>query len=307
MGPTCYSTSSNSRSYSEHQSRLGIASLDPLIHRLLDQGLSHATRAVYLSGWRRYQHFCLKCNVMPLPIIEQTQVAFAAYLSQSVTAGTVRSYLSAIRFYQIQTGLPDLSSPPKLSYILKGIQKKSLGHSCAQRLPITPSLLTQIHTLWSQQLRSYDKVMLWAAFCLGFFGFVRSGEFTSTSTRNPDECTLSVADVSVDSRLNPQLLTVLIYRSKTDQSGSGSRLYLGRAGNILCPISAVLSYLAIRPSTLFIFQDGTPLSRSKLITILRNSLSQLGVEATKFSGHSFCIGAASAAAKQDWATHLLRH
>ena len=227
-------------------------------------------------------------------------MAFAAYLSHSVSAGTVRSYLSAIRFYQIRAGLPDPTPPPKLSYILKGIQKKSPGHSRSQRLPITPSLLTQIHTLWSQQPVSYDKVMLWAAFCLGFFGFMRSGEFTSTAAQDPSECKLSVADVAVDSRQNPQVLSVLIRRSKTDQSGSGSHLYLGRTGNILCPVSAVLAYLAIRPPTpgpLFIFQDGTPLSRDRLVVHMRHSLSQLGADVSKFSGHSFRIGAASTAAR----------
>ena len=221
----------------------------------------------------------------------------------------MRSYLCAIRFYQIQAGLPDPTTPPKLPYILKGIQKMSPGRSSSQRLPITPSLLTQIHALWSQQPMTYDKAMLWAAFCLGFFGFMRSGEFTSSPLQDPNECTLSVADVAIDSRQNPQVLTILIRRSKTDQLGLGTRLYLGRTGNILCPVSAVLAYLAIRPSTpgpLFIFQDGTPLGRDRLVSQLRDTLSQLGVDVTKFSGHSFRIGAASTAAKAGFSDSFIQ-
>ena len=194
--------------HSEKQTRLGLTSLDPLVHQLLDQGHSPATRAVYQSGWCQYQHFCCHFNITPLPITEHSQVAFAAYLSQSVSAGIVHSYLCAVRFYQIRAGLPDPTPPPKLSYILKGIQKKSSGQSRSQRLPITPSLLTHIHALWSQQPVSYDKAMLWAAFCLGFFGFMRSGEFTSTTPQDPSEYMLSVANVAVDSRQNPQVLTV---------------------------------------------------------------------------------------------------
>ena len=235
-----------------------------------------------------------------MPITEHSQVAFVAYLSQSVSVGTMRSYLCAIRFYQIRVGLPDPTPPPKLSYILKGIQKKSLCQSCSQCLPITPSLLTQIHALWSQQPVSYDKTMLWAAFCLGFFGFMRSGEFTSTALQGSNECMLSVADVAIDSRQNPQVLTVFICRSKTDQSESGTRLYLERTGNILCPVSAMLVYLAICPPTpgpLFIFQDGSHLSRDRLVTHMRDTLSQLGVDVTKLSGHSFRIGATSSAVK----------
>ena len=129
---------------------------------------------------------------------------------------------------------------------------------------------------------------------------MRSGEFTTSPSQDPDECALLVTDVAVDSRQDPQVLTVLLQRSKSDQFGAGTHLYLGRTGNTLCPVSALLAYLAIRPSTpgpLFVFQDGTPLSRRQLVLHLRDALSQIGIDVTNFSGHSFRIGAASTAAK----------
>ena len=142
--------------------------------------------------------------------------------------------------------------------------------------------------------------MLWAAFCLAFFGFMHSGEFTSPLSHDLDACTLSVADVAIDSRHNRRILTVVIRRSKTDQARIGTNLYLGRTGTTLCPVSAVLAYLAIRPPTpgpLFVFQDGNPLTRDKLVSQMRDALSQLGIDSTNFSGHSFRIGAATTAAK----------
>ena len=116
-------------------------------------------------------------------------------------------------------------------------------------------------------------------------------------------------DVAIDSRQNPQVLTVFICRSKTDQSESGTRLYLERTGNILCPVSAMLVYLAICPPTpgpLFIFQDGSHLSRDRLVTHMRDTLSQLGVDVTKFSGHGFRIGAASSAAKAGFSDSFIQ-
>lgn len=182
--------------------------------------------------------------------------------------------------------------------MLKGIQRTTATRYRAQRLPITPELLSRIHSLWSTSSPSFDRVMLWAAFCLGFFGFLRSGEFTS-SPHEPNECILSVNDVSVDSRQNPQTLTVFLRRSKTDQFGTGKYIHLGRTGNKLCPVAAVLGYLSIRPPSpgpLFIFDDGTPLSRPQLVLHLRHALSQLGISVANYSGHSFRIGAASTAA-----------
>ena len=129
---------------------------------------------------------------------------------------------------------------------------------------------------------------------------MRSGEFTSSSSQGPGDYPLSVSDITIDSRENPQVLTVVLRRSKTDQFGTGSYLYLGRTGTTLCPVSAVLAYLAVRPATpgpLFIFKDGSPLSRVQLISHLRDALSQIGVDVTNFSGHSFRIGAATTAAK----------
>ena len=150
--------------------------------------------------------------------------------------------------------------------------------------------------------------MLWAAFCLGFFGFLRSGEFTSPS-QDPNECILSVSDVSIDSRQNPQVLTVFLPRSKTDQFGTGNYIYLGRTGTPLCPVAAVLAYLSICPSTpgpLFIFHDGIPLSRTQLISHLRDALLQVGANFINFSGHSFRIGAGPTAAVAGFSNSLIQ-
>jgi len=141
--------------------------------------------------------------------------------------------------------------------------------------------------------------MLWAACCLGFFGFLRAGEFTVTSLTAGYP--LSVDDVAVDSRVNPQVLLVHIRRSKTNPYGAGIRIFLGRTGDTnLCPVAAVLQYLAIRPSTpgpLFVFQTGCPLTRPLLVRHVRQALLQAGINVSKYSGHSFRIGAATTAAK----------
>ena len=44
--------------------------------------------------------------------------------------------------------------------------------------------------------------MLWAACCLGFFGFLRAGEFTVNSGFNP-ATHMVVSDLQVDSLVDP--------------------------------------------------------------------------------------------------------
>ena len=127
-----------------------------------------------------------------------------------------------------------------------------------------------------------------------------SGEFTLTSATafNPT-CHLSIQDVAIDSHSNPTLVQLHLKQSKTDQFRQGAFIYLSRTGTDLCPVSALLAYLAIRgdvPGPLFIHQDRSPLTKHKLILMLRSTLQEAGIDATYYSGHSFRIGAATTAA-----------
>lgn len=105
---------------------MGLASLDTTISHLINQGISPATRATYQSGWLQYTAFCTKFNITPLPVTEDIKISFAAHLSRLVNASTIRSYLCAIRFYQIRAGLPDpsLSASPRLSLLTEGNSKE---------------------------------------------------------------------------------------------------------------------------------------------------------------------------------------
>ena len=86
--------------------------------------------------------------------------------------------------------------------------------------------------------------------------------------------------------------------SKTDQTKEGIDLFIGKTGSEICPISAVLPYLAIRgqdEGPLFRLQDGRPLTRIILIQRLRATLTLAGVDCGRYSGHSFRIGTATTA------------
>lgn len=255
--------------------------------------------------------FCSQFGILPLPLHEEPLCRFVARLSESVSWGTIRSYLSALRFYQIAAGLPDpaIASLPRLSYILKGIRKSTPEHVRTKRLPITPHILRRLHGVWSQGTMTFNKAMLWAACCMGFFGFMRAGEFTCTSMHTETDDTLSAADVYIDSRENPQVLTVFLRHSKTDTFSVGVHIYMGRTRDTLCPVAAVLGYLAIRPQRpgpLFIFEDGSPLTRAKLVTQLRDALARAGISTTGYSGHSFRIGAATTAAQAGLSDSLIQ-
>lgn len=221
-------------------------------------------------------------------------------------ASSIKCYLSAVRQLQIAKGEgdPGISKMVKLEQVLKGVKavQAKQGKKRAPKLPITPAILLAIKRAWEREALSWDKVMLWAAMLLCFFGFLRSGELCVPSETTFDGgAHLSAKDIQVDNVVNPQSVQVNIKASKTDPFRQGVLVYVGRTDKPLCPVSALLAYLVIRgkkPGPLFLFRDGKPLSRPRFVLELRKALAEAGVDPKPYSGHSFRSGAATTAAKQ---------
>ena len=197
---------------------------------------------------------------------------FAASLARSgLRSSSVSLYLSALHHLMVETGqsLPASSDWPALRYVTQGIRRTQAASPLpAKRLrpPITADIMLVLYNQffvspsWGHQLSSYDSSLLRAACCTGYFGFMRSGEFTSSRANGGDP--VSIGDVSVDSHSDPSIVRLLLRKGKTDPYGNGVFIYLGRTQSVVCPVVALLQFLATRPShsgLLFIWQDGSPL------------------------------------------------
>ena len=146
-------------------------------------------------------------------------------------------------------------------------------------------------------MEQYDARMLWAAACVGSFGFMRSGEFTCRSSEEPPPILSSA--VAVDSHVTPTTVKIFLKKAKTDPFGNGVNIFLGRNDTLLCPVTAVLRYLAVRTEAvgpLFVWEDNSPLTRDQFVRRVKKALQSVGADASCYSGHSFGIGAVTAAA-----------
>lgn len=280
--------------------RLDLTTLEAKAEVLLAGGLAPSTARVYESGKRAFLACCVRLNLTPLPASEHTLILFVAELAQSLAPSSIQTYLAAVRHLHIINNLTNpLQNTPKLALVLKGT-KRYHNQSKLTRLPITPFILQAVKKVLDRAPQSYESRMLWAACCTGFHGFMRSGEFTVPAAHefNPD-IHVMVGDVAIDSHSNPQLISIRLKKSKTDQFGKGSFIFLARTDFDLCPIAALLSYLAIRghyPGALFTLKNGSPLTKQKLETMLRTTLQTAGIDPSFYNGHSFRGAATMAAA-----------
>ena len=103
--------------------------------------------------------------------------------------------------------------------------------------------------------------MIWAACYLAYFGLLRVSEFTTSS---PDHFDSSInlhtiiRYVALDNRTSPTTIQIILKQSKNDQFRTGTTICLGKTNHAVCPVEALVLYLAIRggiPGPLFILPN----------------------------------------------------
>ena len=273
-----------------------------------EQGLAPSSQRTYRAALKQFHEFCVCYKVdTPFPLSEKLLCYFSVYLAKrDLAPQTIKTYLSATRGMHISLGFPDprsSSSLPILRRIQAGIQRvRTQKHSCPKhvRLPITTSILDRLRDQWEQR-KHPERLVLWAVSALCFAGFFRLGELLPvTDSQTAISACLQWGDIAVDSGQAPSMLQVLLRVSKCDQFGKGVKVYVGKARGPRCPVVAVAAYMAARgPSAgpFFLNQKGRPLLKPLFITELRRALEASGLDQAAFAGHSFRIGAATAAAQ----------
>ena len=155
--------------------------------------------------------------------------------------------------------------------------------------------------------------MIWAAFNLAFFAFLRCSELTYSGVHKFRlQFDLSTDCITFHHSLAcAQRITVYLKSSKTDIAREGQSLTIARTSTLLCAVAAMQEYfLLVRPrhGPLFYFASGRYLTRGIVSNLLRDSARVAGLPYQSLKGHSFCIGAASVAAAAglpDWLKKVL--
>ena len=276
--------------------------LDAIWRSLISQSVGLNTSKQYASGQKLYIAFCASLEASPCPATELLLLRFVAAQSSRVSGYTIQSYLSAIRFLHITNGFDNpITSYDRLRLVIRAL-KKAAGPK-RQRAPITIAILLQIHKQMNCSL--YNDILFWAMTCIGFFGFLRVSEFT-TDGEFDEKFDLSFSDLAFSRDLKS--LSINLKSSKTDPFRQGVQIIIGRTDGVLCPIQAMLRYIAARSShsgALFKFKNGRSASRSWFSKRLKQVVAKSGFQGD-FTSHSLRIGAASEASKAGFPDSLVQ-
>ena len=131
-------------------------------------------------------------------------------LSKAVSYKTLKVYLAAIRLMHIENGLLDPTTDDTLHLVCRGTHRQQINPDCT-RLPITINLLRTLKTqLRSSEMSLLEQRLLWAAFTLSFYGFLRASECLS----------LTWSDMLIFNNY----ITITIRQSKTDPFRRGQSM-----------------------------------------------------------------------------------
>ena len=135
-----------------------------------------------------------------------------------------------------------------------------------------------------------------------FSGFLRCREFTIQAGKAFDP-SIHITRSSMQFMLSiaaPSHIILMVPSSKTDPFRKGVVITIASApGACTCAVATLKSlfeHVGWPPeSPLFLQDNGSPMSHSFFISHVKSGLARAGFHSSKFSGHSFCHGAASLA------------
>ena len=279
--------------------------------QLVQNGLKMNTQRTYTSAQRQYVSFCTEHALKICPASEDQLLTFVAYLNRrKLCHSTISVYLAAVRSLHISEGFPDpLKDCIRLHQALRGIGLVNAAPK--QKQPLTYELMLCLYSYVSTS--NYDTYMIWAAMNLGYFGLLRASEYCVTQQKFDCNVNVCLSDIEFD---HESYMTVFIKSSKTDKYNNGQKIVIGCSGAKVCATCTMTSYVKQRHSMfgsepngpLFLFSNGSPLTRSLLNQHIKLMVSLLGLDPQLYSGHSLRAGGATDAARSglsDWELKFL--
>jgi integrase len=270
-----------------------VSSLVPVFEQFSLRASSHKT---YSSLFRHYLRFCADTGRDPSSPISETRLCEACiyFCSQRAVTG-LGNYCSALQWWHSASGFGPLPRNGLFYRVSRGL--KNVYGQFDKEEPAFAISLEQIDAIRSfVDLRSFEGARNWCALLFGFYGLLRAGEYTAP---NIAKVRLRVKHV----RAGSDGIELVVPYSKTSLTATTIRICA--RGDILCPVAAYCHYVSFFCRTrsadepFFVTSASAadtsrPLTADTFVRWLKRCASQVGMDASRVSGHSLRRGGTTA-------------
>ena len=285
--------------------------LDKAVCEAQGNAFASGTSKNFKSQWNTYFAFCNYYNLQPLPCSGHNMCRYITLLSHSLHSyQSVKNYVHGVRTlhkaYSLDCSFLD-SFNVKLVLLSA---KKRLGCTPLTKLPITPSILLKVKSLMNLNVPLYS--VLWCAFLIAFFAFLRKSNLVPPSNSGFDPA-MHLARNSI-LRTDYGLL-ITFHKSKTVQCRERTITIPVTAipGSPLDPVAAFdhMCQLIPAPSPTPAFSYPTAsgltsLTHTTLTSHMRKLLQSAGLNPLSYAGHSFRRGGCTTAFMAGVPTELIQ-
>ena len=178
----------------------------------IDAARAERTRVEYAKYWRRFEHWCSLHDRVALPATPET---VASYILARVDDGdrisTIRARLAAIAATHVEASEEKPTRDPDIHRLLRGISRSQATETPSQVTPLTAQCMHHIEMTANldRPIERENLAICWV--------------MRDAMLRRSEAAALLWADIAAD---EDGTGTLLIRRSKTDQSGTGHVAFL---------------------------------------------------------------------------------
>jgi integrase len=280
--------------------RAGLNQLAETARGYAQAGIAVNTRRAYGADWRDFTSWCASVGASPLPAEAATIALYLTARASELAASSLARRLAAIRRAHRAADLPTPESEA-LRAVWSGIQRTHGRPPRKKRALVTDDLRRVVRKCPDTLAGARDRAVL----LLGFAAALRRCELAA----------IVLPGVKNDPNLGQIRLVFVagglqieIDRSKADQLGEGAVVGVPYGKTRLCPVSAVLAWLAaakIQRGPVFRAIDrhgrlsDRAIGAASIAAIVKAAAERAGLDPSMFAGHSLRAGLATSAAGAD--------
>ena len=254
------------------------------------------TRKTYHCVWQNFNKFIVRLDRIPAQWEERASLYCAFLIWKGKKSSTLKSYVSAIKHKLLLDGYQWNDKLLLLTALTRAC--KLDNDTVKSRLPIGDGFLNVIIFELQRYLRKneYKKAMYRTLLLTGYFGLFRIGELAQS------EHSIKACDVHTSD--NRDKVLIVLHSSKThSRANKPKKIEITNdrknKPHFFCPVQELNNYSQLRIpyvsclDQFFVHQDGSPVTPAEVRNLLRQIITNLGLDAGLYDTHSLRIGRAT--------------